>query len=171
MTEDLPYRQRLALIRNGLAEKTTKAKEKKPLKKVSDKKAAEIKAEKEERGDGDTELQKWFKERMKVMGNTCNECGCKVENKIYQYAIMSICHLLAKRDTCCPSVKTHPMNYITLCVDHHHMFDNSSWEEKEMMGCWETVRDRLVLVYPSLAESERRHFPESVLKFMEKNKS
>lgn len=138
--------------------------------KKSTKKIKAEAAEKERLGGDDTELVKWFKARMKVMGNTCNECGCKVENKIYQYAIMSICHLLAKRETCCPSVKTHPLNYITLCVDHHHLFDNSSWEEKEMMGCWETVRDRLIMVYPDVAENERRHFPDSVLKFMEKNK-
>ena len=139
---------------------------------IAKKSVKRIEKEKQEaavRGDGDTELQKWFKERMKHMGSTCNWCGCKVENKIYQYAIYSICHLLDKRDTKCPSVKTHPLNFIILCPDHHTMFDGLNWEDREKLGFWETVRDRLIMVYPDLAESERRHFPDSVLKFIETN--
>jgi hypothetical protein len=137
--------------------------------KKSAKKIAKEKKEAEQRGDGDTELVKWFKARMKVMGNTCNWCGCKVENKIYQYAIYSICHILDKRETKCPSVKTHPLNFVVLCPDHHTMFDGMNWEEREQLGFWETVRDRLILVYPDLAENERRHFPDSVLEYMKKH--
>ena len=136
---------------------------------VSEKRLAKMKAEKAERGDDDTELVKWFKARMKVMGSTCNWCGCKVENKIYQYAIYSICHILDKRDTKCPSVKTHPLNYVILCPDHHTMFDGMNWEEREKLGFWETVRDRLIMVYPDLAKEEHRHFPQSVLDYIEKN--
>jgi hypothetical protein len=139
------------------------------LKPISDKKAAKIKAEKERLGGDDTELIKWYKARMKQMSGRCNETGLKTETRIYAYAIMSICHLLDKRDTKCPSVKTHPFNWIELAPDVHTMFDKATWKEREMMGCWETIRDRLILVYPSLAESERRHFPESVLNYMNKS--
>lgn len=137
--------------------------------KKSAKKLQQEKDEKERLGGDDTELVKWYKARMKQMSGRCNETGMKTETRIYAYAIMSICHLLDKRETKCPSVKTNPWNWIELAPDVHTMFDKANWEEREQMGCWETVRDRLILVYPSLAENERRHFPESVLKHMQKH--
>lgn len=136
--------------------------------KKSAKRIAAEKAEKEARGDNDTELQRWFKSKIKISSGHCAECGCKVEKNIFQYAVMTVAHLLPKRDNCCPSAKTHPLNFIILCPDHHDMFDRASWDEKELMGCWETVRDRLMFVYPDLAEEEKRHFPQSVLDYMDK---
>jgi len=129
------------------------------------------KAEKEARGDNDTELQRFFKSAMKRMVGECLWCGARTETKLYQYAIFSICHLLDKRDTMCPSVKCHPSNWIELCSDHHQMFDGMNWEKREMLGFWDVIRDKLVMVYPDLAANEQRHFPESVLKFMETNNS
>lgn len=157
-------------------ERLRKAREPKPKKvykgipRKSAKKIAAEKEEKERLGGDDTDLVKWYKSRMKQMSGRCNETGMKVETKIYAYAIMSICHLLDKRDTKCPSVKIHPMNWIELAPDVHTMFDKATWEEREQMGCWETIRDRLILVYPDLAQEERRHFPQQVLDYMEKNK-
>lgn len=136
--------------------------------KKSAKKIKEEAAAKDELGD--TELQKWFRARMKQMGDRCYWCGCKVENKIYQYAIFSICHILDKRDTKCPSVKTHPLNWVTLCPDHHTMFDSLNWDERERLGFWDVIQTRLILVFPDLAKEEHRHFPQSVLDYMEKNK-
>jgi hypothetical protein len=146
-----------------------KEKKKYSIPKISEKRKKKLAAEKELRGGDDTELVKWYKGRMKVMGERCNECGHKIENRVYQFAIMSICHLLPKRKNMCPSVSTHPLNWIALCPDHHNMYDGASWEERELMGCWETVRDRLIHVYESLDESEKRHFPESVLKYIKEN--
>jgi len=137
--------------------------------KKSQKRIAKEKAEKEARGGNDTELQRWFKQKIKISSGFCSECGCNVEKNVFQYAVMTVAHLLPKRDNCCPSVKTHPLNFVILCPDHHDQFDRASWEEKEMMGCWNTIRDRLVMVYPDLAVEERRHFPESVLKFINDN--
>jgi 5-methylcytosine-specific restriction endonuclease McrA len=137
--------------------------------KKSMKRVAQEKLEKELRGDNDTELQRWFKTKIKYSTGHCSECNCKVEKNVYQYAVMTVAHLLAKNDNCCPSVKTHPQNFIILCPDCHNDFDRSTWEEKELMGCWQIVRDRLVMVWPDLAASEQRFFPESVLKFMEAN--
>lgn len=142
-------------------------KQKYSIPKKSARKIKEEQAMKDE--NGDTELQKWYRARMKVMGDRCNLCGCKVETKIYQYAIVSICHILPKRDNCCPSVKTHPLNFITLCVDHHHQFDNITWEERETWGCWETIKERLIMMYDCLDKGELRHFPESVKKYIEQN--
>lgn len=151
----------------GIAPPLSFKKEKKPIAKISEKKKKKLADVKDE--NGDTELVKWYRGRMKVMGERCYWCGCKVENKIYSHAIFSICHILEKRETMCPSVKTHPLNWITLCPDHHHQFDSMTWEEREQLGFWDIVRDRLVMVYPDISPEEVRHFPDSVLKYMEAN--
>lgn len=153
--------------KNGLLPKMEFKKPPKPLKKVSDKKKKELDEQKD--ANGDTELVKWFRARMRVMGETCYWCGRKVENKIYSHAIFSICHILDKRDTMCPSVKTHPLNWITLCPDHHTMFDKMTWEEKEKLPFWDTIQERLIHVWKCLAPEERRHFPDSVRNYIEKN--
>lgn len=128
--------------------------------KKSAKKIAKEKAEKEERGGDDTELQKWYRARMKQMTGYCAECHAKTETHIYQYAIYSICHILAKRPAVCPSVATHPHNWIELCPDHHNLFDKASWKERQMMGCWHDVLKRLTKVEPDLDATERRHLPD-----------
>lgn len=169
MEENIPYHKRLSLIKAGLLPKETGAKPKKAIAKISPKKKAEMEAEKKERGGEDTELVKWFKSKIKISSGRCSECGCSVETHVYKYAAMTIAHLLPKRDNMCPSVKTHPLNYIILCPDHHHQYDNSSWDDREKMGCWPVIQERLVMIYPDLAPNERRHFPDSVLRWMEAN--
>lgn len=116
MTEDkIPYRDRLNLIRNGMAEKTTKAKEKKPLRRLSIKKAAADKAEKEAgiKPPGKLELDKWFddiKERhWKDNYCPCMECGIGIPRLLARYATA---HLLPKK--LFKSVATHPLNYLIL---------------------------------------------------------
>lgn len=155
------------MIKAGLMPKESGPKPKKPIRKVSEKKAAEQKAEKEARGDNDTELQRFFKSAMKRMTGRCAETGLRTETRIYKYAIMSICHILPRSK--CPSVATHPCIWMEFDVGFHVKFDAMSWEEREQLGCWSIIRDKLVMVYPSLAPDERRHFPESVLKFINDN--
>lgn len=174
MSDEIPYWKQLSMIRDGTLPKTTGPKEKKPMRKVSEKKAKEIAAEKD--GNGETELVKFFKSCMKRMTGHCCNCHARTETKVYEAAIFSICHILDKRDTVCPSVRTHPANWIELCPDCHTEFDTppmekgkTLWDKRESMGIWPIVQNKLVSVYPDLAESERRHFPESVLKFIEEN--
>ena len=171
----MSYFENLRLQKLGLAPRTTGAKPKKPMKKFSDKKLAEMKEQKDE--NGDTELVRFFKSAMKRMTGHCANCFLRTETQVYSAAIFSICHILDKRETMCPSVRTHPCNWIELCPSCHQEFDTppfekdkTLWDKRQEMGIWEVVRDRLIMVYPNLAEEERRHFPESVLKFMEKNK-
>jgi len=128
--------------------------------------------------NGETELVKFFKSCMKRMTGHCFNCMAKTETRVYQSAIYSICHILDKRDTVCPSVKTHPCNWIELCPDCHREFDTpplekdkTIWDKRESMGIWPVVRDKLIMIYPDLRPSERRHFPESVLKHIENNKA
>lgn len=139
------------------------------INKVSPKRAAKIAAEKEARGDDDTDLVKWYKNRIKQLTGRCAECGNVTETKVYQYAIASVCHLLAKRPAVCPSVKIHPLNWIELCPYHHDQLDKANWKEIESWGCWDTIRGRLIAVYGDVAPEERRHFPESVYKYMQKH--
>ena len=148
------------------AGRPTPEKKRQPIPKKSAKKLKQEEEERERLGGGDTELVKWYKNRMKYMSH-CEATGIKVENKIYRYAIMSICHILPK--STCKSVATHPQNYVILLPDLHTKFDAMSWTEREKLACWEVIRDRLVMVYPDLDPSERRHFPDSVLAWMERN--
>jgi len=150
--------------KTGMAAPLPTKKEKKPIAKKSEKKLAEEKKEKEQR-DGDTDLIKWHKARIKYGSPVCEETGMKVERNIFKYAIMSNCHILEKRN--CPSVMYHPLNYVILLPDLHYKWDNQTWEEREKWSCWPIVRDRLVSVYQDLDPSEMRYFPESVIKYIE----
>lgn len=168
------HQQKLSMIKNGLLPKECVPKAKKHLKQVSDKKIEQQKKSKDE--NGDTELVRFFKSAMKRMTGHCINCFSRTETKDYAAAIFSICHILDKRDTMCPSVKTNPNNWVELCPDCHREFDTppfekdkTIWDKREEMGFWNVVRDKLVMVYPDIAESERRHFPESVLIFIEDN--
>ena len=163
----MSYQNKLLQIKLGLLPKETGAKPKKAIPKISEKKKKEMAEQKKERGGKESDLVKWFKRQMKVMPDYCEETGLKMETKIYQYAIMSICHILPK--STCKSVALHPLNRMFFNVDFHHKFDAMSWEERERLGCWPVIMERLIMIYPDLAPDERRHFPESVLKFIENN--
>ena len=97
------------------------------------------------------------------MSGICAECGKPTNTKVYELAIHSICHLLAKRKSVAPSVACHPSNWIELCADHHYKLDNSAWEDVAMWRCWPEIKERLQIVYRDLADEERRHFPDIAL--------
>ena len=137
--------------------------------KKSKKKLEQEKQERKQRGGDDTLLVKWYKACMKQMSGNCAECGKPTNTKVYELAIHSICHLLAKRKTVAPSVACHPNNFIEYCTDCHYKFDNSAWEDIAKWKSWPEVRERLVFVYNDLAQDERRHFPDIVLKYIEEN--
>lgn len=171
MSEDQPlsYFEQRQLRKAGMLPPLPTKKEKKPLKKKGEKKIAEERAERERLGGDDSDLVKFYKSAMKRMIGQCMWCGAKTETHIYKYAIYSICHILDKRDTVAPSVKHHPRNWIELCPDHHTMYDKLNWDEKEKLGFWPEIHERLISVYPDLAPSERRFLPDSVRNFIEKN--
>lgn len=150
--------------KNGILPPLPTKKEKKPIPKKSAKKIAEEKEQKKENGGEETELTKWYRQKMKLM-DRCYWTGQVVEKHVFHYAKMSICHILEKSK--CPGVKTHPLNFIILIPDLHKKFDEMSWEEREQLPFWDIIRDRLVMIYPDLPPSENRHFPESVLKYMQ----
>ena len=144
-----------------------KTKDKKPIAPKSAKRIQKEKEEKERLGGNDSDLVRFFKSAIKRMKGVCEETGLKTETKIYAYAIMSVCHILPKAT--CKSVAYHPCNWVELNCDFHFKFDAMSWAEREKLGCWPVIMEKLIMVYPDLDPSERRHFPESVLNYMTKN--
>ena len=159
------YTEKLKLIKLGLLPKEAIKKPKKPIKKVSDKKAAEMKSEKESRIGGETDLVRWFKMQMKIMPEVCEETGLRIETKIYQYAIMSICHILPKSKV--KSVALHPLNRMFFIPDFHTKFDAMSWDEKEKLGCWPVIKERLIMMSPDLSQEDLRYLPDSVRNYIE----
>lgn len=160
-------------INNG---RPLKQKKNYTIPKKSVKRIEKEKQEKERLGGDDTDLVKFYKACMKRMTGHCLNCHNRTETKIYSAAIFSICHILDKRDTMCPSVKTHPRNWVELCVDCHNNFDTppfekdkTLWDKREEMGVWPIVKERLIHLYDHLDKSELRHFPQSVKSFIENN--
>ena len=129
MSEQQSYFDRMKLIKLGLLPKEAVAKPKKRIAPISEKKKKELK-EAKDAVTGETELVRWYKGRMRYMGYSCKECGAKVETSVYKFAIHHICHILPKRETMCPSVASHPLNFITLCQHHHDLFDSYSYDDK-----------------------------------------
>lgn len=132
-------------------------KEQKPIAKLSEKKKAKQKEDKPKRD----ELQAWFKARVSEMKGVCQECGCKINKNNYAMAIMSVAHLLPKRNNMFPSVATHPENWIELCVTNgcHGRYD-TRWDDATKMKIWPSVVEKFISIYPAIAENERKHLPE-----------
>lgn len=115
-----------------------------------------------------TEQELWFKMVRNKLTGKC-ECGCnqpssKFSDKFFKF---SCAHLLAK--SVFKSVATHPMNYLELAAfgeSCHTTFDNMGYEhcKKTKPVLWGIVVERFNIIYPSIAESERKHIPEVLLK-------
>lgn len=115
----------------------------------------------------DTELELWFKVIRNKLKGVC-ECGCgqpssKFSDKFFKF---SCCHLLAK--SIFKSIATHPMNYLELTAfgkSCHTTFDSMGYEhcKKTKPVLWEIVVERFNIIYPSIAESERKHIPQVLL--------
>lgn len=151
----------------GLRQKECVPKKRKPLKKISNKLKAEREKNKVALNGEDTEKVKFFKRCVKQMKGVCAETGQKTNKTDFQYAIRSVCHILSQQH--CPSVATHPCIWIELHPDFHVAFDAMSWSEREMMKCWPEIKQKLIMVYDSIADNEKRHFPSFLLEEMRKH--
>jgi hypothetical protein len=139
-------------------------KEKKGIKRVSDKTAAKKKAEKEQRiasGELETQKEKWFKARRKEMVGIC-QCGCaqkssKFENDHFR---SSICHIFPQRDF--PSIQFHSLNWVERAFwatekgsSCHTNMDNQSIEKWPAFADWEDIKARFHELAPLLTDEER----------------
>jgi hypothetical protein len=146
--------------------KTTEKKPPTPIKKVSDKKAAELK------GETKSDLDDWFEERRKEMSGVCLFCQGKTEKDNDDTFKFSIAHLLPKRKNMFPSIACHPENWIELCYygnSCHTNFDNGTitWEFLADSKEFEIIVAKFKKIYPFITESERRNIPEVLLKAVE----
>ncbi len=156
------YQKQLAQIRNGNAPKTTGPKEKRPLKRVSDKKAAEMKEQKAAgKPASKLELDKWFDDiRSKYWGKEglicrcaeCMECGAAIP---IQFSRHATAHLLPKK--LFKSQATHPLNFLILgagcgCHDKTHRVDKFV-----QMKVWPEAARRIKIMIPLLPFDELKH--------------
>lgn len=150
--------------KNGLLPPLPTRKEKKPIPKQSSKKKAELSEARKQRGEEDTDLQKWYKARQKQLMGTCLRCGTKYNHTNLKYAICATAHVLAKRPEMFPSVALHSENFIELGAKCgcHNWYDNmASWEEIALSNIWPVVLEKFRLMEPHI--KERSLIPEVFL--------
>lgn len=121
---------------------------------------------------GDTSLDQWFGERHKEMTGECVNCNrptiTKVNPnpKIPLYWKYSVAHILPK--SLFHSIATHPLNFIELCYFEnscHTNFDNNGFEyaKEKMPVLWNIIVARFKILYPCIAEDERKKIPDVLL--------
>ncbi len=122
---------------------------------VSKKRAEKLAAQKEQRGDGETEKQKWFAEQRPRLSDYCG-CGCgqrtmKVNDEKFCF---SVAHVLAQR--LFPSVQFHPENWVSRAWSCHTNMDNRSMDRWPTYRDWPEICRKFRLLEPLLTEGERK---------------
>lgn len=111
----------------------------------------------------DAELEKWFEIQITQIPNTCENCDESLDYHKWKHPRWLIAHILAKRKTAFPEVKTHPLNRLFLCPDCHNNFDNGG-KDIVKMKCFRIAIKRLSKVIEWLPENRRVLLPEVFLK-------
>jgi hypothetical protein len=160
MSDYLQYRRNQKLFG-----KVTEPKNRTPIKKISDKKAAEIK------GESKSDLDKFFEQAREAMTGKCLFCGGKTEKFNDDTYRFSIAHLLPKRKNMFPSVACHSDNFLELCHfgnSCHTNFDSGiiTWEFLADSAEWKIISEKFLKIYPFILESEKRNLPEQLLKLV-----
>ena len=146
----------------------------------SAKRLAAEKSAKEQRADGETELQEWFTRIMKAEKPVCWETGQSIDtrksandpdgkpvkNFVNEFH-GSIAHILPKKIF--KSIKTHPKNYLILKMwgGIHARYD-LSWDSASKMKVWPVAVKRFIEMYDDIADSEKKYLPDVLLKELEK---
>lgn len=155
--------QELQAIREGRGK--PKEKKKYVIPKISPKRAAKLKADKE--AGGDSALDLWFEERRIEMIGKCAHCGsksCKDNDEYYKF---SICHILEKSHF--KTVATHPLNFVELCFwspSCHTNWDNGVLLTSDL-NCFDTVVERFLILYPLLTKEEKARVPDIYLNYID----
>lgn len=150
------YFNRLQKIKLGQLPKEAVAKKKVPIKKMSVKKQAEIKANK----GGDGEMDLFFASLRKGMTGHCLFCNGSTMKKDDDKFHFSLAHLLPK--SIFKSVALLPDNIIELCFfgeSCHTNFDNGkiSWEFIKDSKEWIQIKEQLLVVLPMVSPEEKKH--------------
>ncbi len=150
----LTFQQKLALIRSGDMPKTTAAKPKKAIPKVSAKTAAKNKEAKEVGSDG--EMDRFFVAMRKKMVNVC-QCGCGRKSSMMEddHYRASICHVFPKRIF--KSIARHELNWVerNFWDGCHSNMDNRSMDLWVNFADWEDIKERFHSLAPLLTDEER----------------
>jgi hypothetical protein len=107
-------------------------------------------------------LDTWFENRHEEMIGVCSHCGGKTEKGKSSYKC-SVAHILPKAHF--PSIATHPLNFVELCFygnSCHTNFDNYYLDIEELK-CFDEIVSKFTIMYPFIAESERRKIPNILL--------
>jgi hypothetical protein len=137
--------------------------EKKPMRKVSEKKLAlQAQEKKLVSSDGDTLKELWFKARRTDLTGTC-QCGCgeSSQKKDKIYFRHSIAHIFPKR--LFPSIEYHPLNFVerrfwatagggSAC---HSIMDDTSMDRWPNMGDWPDIKAKFYILAPLLTPEEK----------------
>jgi hypothetical protein len=154
----MSYLEERLARKQGVAPPLPTRREKKPIKKMSVKRLAEMKLNK----GGDSEQDLFFEAMRKRMTGRCLFCNQKTEKENDETYRRSIAHLLPKNKNAFPSVATHNENWIELCFHNnscHTNFDNGkiTWEFIKDSKEWDVVKEKLLTVLPMIAEKERKN--------------
>lgn len=148
------FREQLAAIRNGDAPKTTGPKPKKAIPKVSEKKKAEVEADKALRNGDETQKQKWFAEQRPRLSEYCG-CGCGQRTmKFNDQFCFSICHVLPQK--LFPSVQFHSEVWVPRAWACHTNMDNRSIDRWPSFADWPEICRKVRLLEPLLTDQERK---------------
>lgn len=158
----MSYFERFKKIKLGQLPKESGPKPKKPIKRIGDKKASEMKAAKVELGEDDSMKEGWFKRRRTEMTGTC-QCGCgmpssKQDDKNFR---SSICHIFPQR--LFQSVQFNHLNWVerkfwategtSAC---HAQMDNKSMDLWPQMADWDDIKEKFLALEPLLTDEERK---------------
>lgn len=163
------YLQRLAAVRNGFVPQQG-PKEKKPLKAISDKKAA-VMAEEKKTGKpaSKIELDLWFdnirKEHFGNDGCACMECGSFIP---VQFARHATAHLLPKK--LFKSVATHPENYMILGAGCGCHVKTDRVDLFVKMSVWPEAARRIKEMLPLLPFDELKYLSSQLMAELDKVK-
>lgn len=163
MTAPLSYFEKMKLIKLGLLPKEAVAKQRKPINKISPKKAAALKEQKEVgKPASKLELDKWFfdiEERHFSTGfGVCMETGEAIPRK---FARASTAHLLPKKTFV--SVATHPLNYLILSAHNGSHQKTDRVDKFVTMKIWPEAARRIKIMMPLLPIDELRQISNQLL--------
>lgn len=116
----------------------------------------------------DETLEQWFKDRHKELKGTCSNCGGRTQKGEKNYK-SSIAHILPKAYF--PSIAKHPSNFVELCFygnSCHTNMDNKMLDLIDM-NCFDEIIERVSIMYPSIAQEERRRIPKILLEYIKTN--
>lgn len=137
--------------------------EKRPMRRVSEKKKAKQEEEKKlVSSDGDTFMQKWHKARRREMTGTC-QCGCGETSQKYDdiWFRSSAAHIFPVRDF--ESVMYNPLNWVerrfwaglagtSAC---HSNMDDTSMHRWPNFADWDDIKEKFYILAPLLTDEER----------------